>query len=87
MYEYLGKMPKEMALNCDFSKDLFDSKGNVLKHKKCNSTSLKELLNDECSYDEEVINEVLNFLNKILVYNPKNRLSSQECYDLTWLKM
>ena len=33
MYEYLGKMPKDMALNCDFSKDLFDKKGNILKRK------------------------------------------------------
>ena len=31
MYEYLGKMPKDMALNCDFSKDLFDKRETIKK--------------------------------------------------------
>ena len=86
MYNYLGKMPKEMTVNCQFSKDLFDSKGNILKYKKYKFTSIEELLIEECSYKIETIKEITNFLNKLFVYEPKNRLSSQDCYDLTWLK-
>lgn len=86
MYEYLGKMPKDMALNCDFSKDLFDKKGNVLKRKQYDFTDIEELLLEESTYEENEITEICNFLKKLLVYNPKLRLSSKQCYDDCWLK-
>ena len=86
MYEYLGKMPKDMALNCDFSKDLFDKKGNILKRKQCDFTDIEDLLLDESTYEENEISEICNFLKKLLVYNPKLRLSSKQCYDDLWLK-
>jgi serine/threonine-protein kinase SRPK3 len=86
MYEYLGKMPKEMTLNCDFSKDLFDKKGNILKKKNYDFTDIEELLLDESTYEENEITEVCNFLKKLLVYNPNIRLSSKQCYENEWLK-
>ena len=86
MCEYLGKMPKEMSLNCDFSKDLFDKKGNILKRKTCDFTDIEELLLDESTYEEKEIGEVCNFLKKLLVYNSNIRLSSKQCYDNEWLK-
>ena len=86
MYEYLGKMPKDMSLNSDFSKDLFDKKGNILKRKKCDFTDIEELLLDESTYEENEITEICNFLKKLLVYEPKLRLSSKQCYDNLWLK-
>ena len=33
MFDVLGKMPKEMALECEFSEEFFDNKGRVLKNK------------------------------------------------------
>ena len=86
MYEYLGKMPKDMSLNCDFSKDLFDKKGNIIKKKHCDFTDIEELLLEESTYEENEITEICNFLKKLLVYDPKLRLSSKQCYDDLWLK-
>ena len=40
-------MPKDYTQNCDFSEDLFDSKGRVLKNKNCIYTDLEKMLNDE----------------------------------------
>ena len=86
MYEYLGKMPKELTKNCDFSKDLFDSKGNILKNKKCEYSNLEELLYQESSYNDNQIKEVSFFLNKLLVYDYNKRISSKECRNLNWIK-
>ena len=33
MYDVLGKMPKEIAMGCEFSEDIFDNKGRVIKNK------------------------------------------------------
>ena len=85
MYEYLGKMPKELTQNCDFSEDLFDRKGNILKNKKCEYTNLEELLYEESSYSENEIKELCVFLKKLLVYDYRNRISSKECSEEVWL--
>ena len=68
------------------TEDLFDRKGNVLKNKKCEYSSLEELLYDESTYNESEIKEVSNFLNKLLVYDHKKRISSKECSNLDWIK-
>jgi len=87
MYEYLGKMPKELALKSDFKKDLFDHKGNILKKKKCEYTNLEELLEQESTYEIIEIKELSDFLKKILVYNPEKRITSKQCYESLWLKI
>ena len=43
MYEILGKIPKDYTQNCDFSEDLFDGKGRVLKNKNCIYTNGKNV--------------------------------------------
>ena len=47
MYEYLGKIPRELTDNCEFKDNLFDSKGRILKHKNCEYTSIDKLLIEE----------------------------------------
>ena len=49
-------------------------------------TDIEELLLEESTYEENEITEICNFLKKLLVYNPKLRLSSKQCYDDSWLK-
>ena len=67
MYEILGKMPKDYTQNCDFSEDLFDSKGRVLKNKNCIYTDIEKMLKDESKYDSsEVIRIIRFFLKKII---------------------
>jgi len=86
MYEVLGKMPREMADMCDFSEDLFDNKGRVLKHKNCNYTSISEILINEYEYETETSKEIERFLKRLLEYDPKNRASAEELLKDPWLK-
>lgn len=85
MYEVLGKMPREMSDMCDFSEDLFDNKGRVLKHKNCNYTSISEILIKEYEFEEENAKEIEQFLRKMLNYDPKKRASAAELLSDPWL--
>ena len=85
MYEILGKMPREMADMCDFSEDLFDNKGRVLKHKNCNYTSISEILIKEYEFQEDNAKDIECFLKKLLNYDPKNRSSAEELLNDSWL--
>ena len=35
-----------MCLDCDYTDNLFDNKGRILKHKNCEYTSLKILVSE-----------------------------------------
>jgi serine/threonine-protein kinase SRPK3 len=86
MYEILGKMPREMAEMCDFSEDLFDNKGRVLKHKNCNYTSLSEILITEFEFEKSDAIEIERFLKRMLEYDPKKRASAKELLEDPWIK-
>ena len=85
MYEILGKMPRDMTQNCDFSEQLFDNKGRILKNKKCDYTDIEELLKDESEYTDEEIKELSCFLKKLLDYNTITRYSSKDALNDKWL--
>ena len=85
MFEILGKIPRNMALDCDFTEDLFDNKGRILKHKNCEYTSLAEILRKDFDYNEEDSVNIQNYLKKVLAYNLKDRYSALEAANDTWL--
>lgn len=85
MYEILGKIPKDYTQNCDFSEDLFDSKGRVLKNKNCIYTNLEKMLNNESKYDSSDVKGLSVFLKKMLDYNLESRYSSTDALKDIWL--
>jgi serine/threonine-protein kinase SRPK3 len=85
MYEILGKMPREMAEMCDFSEDLFDNKGRVIKHKNCEYTSISEILIQDYEFEVDSSKEIERFLKRLLEYNPKKRASAKELLSDPWL--
>jgi serine/threonine-protein kinase SRPK3 len=85
MYEVLGKMPREMSEMCDFSSDLFDNKGRVIKHKHCNYTSLSEILVTDFEFQDVDAKEIEIFLKRMLEYDPKKRASAEELLEDPWL--
>lgn len=89
MYEVLGKIPKNIALDCKLSNDLFDSKGRVLKYRKdITYTSLEELI-IKCRNDIEAfeLKQICNLIRKMLDYNPKTRITAEECLKNEWLNI
>ncbi len=85
MYEIFGKMPRDMTQNCDFSEQLFDSKGRILKNKNCEYTDLEKLLQDESEYNESEIKDLSIFLKKLMDYNLKTRYSANDALEDQWL--
>lgn len=85
MFEILGKIPRDMALDCDFTEDLFDNKGRILKRKTCEYTSLEEILKNDFDYSEEDAKQIDSFLRKVLAYNLKDRYSALEAANDSWI--
>ena len=86
MYEILGKMPKNLTDNCDFSDIYFDSKGRILKYKKYDEVPISDILYSEFGYSEYESDRIEEFLLTMLEYDPKKRYSAKECLNNEWLK-
>ena len=78
MYSVLGKMPKELSMNCEFSEDLFDNKGRIIKNKDIDEFNMKDKLNSRIQLNEDDYNNLEDLLYKILEYDPKKRLGTEE---------
>ena len=85
MYEILGKMPKEQALDCEFSDELFDNQGRIINRKQCDYTNIETLLNKKFNISENDSNEISIFLRKMLDYNIKTRCSAKALINDIWL--
>ena len=84
MYEVLGKIPKDIALECEYSEELFDSKCRIIKNKNINIRDIKEELNNRINLTEIENEEIKNILIKILDYDYNSRPSCQELLEDSW---
>jgi serine/threonine protein kinase len=85
MYEILGKIPKDMALECEYTDELFDNQGRILNLKKCDYTSLEEIFKNDFNYTEKNAKETSEFLKHILDYNIKTRYSATKALNDIYL--
>ena len=86
MYDVLGKMPKDMALQCEFSEDIFDSKGRVIKNKGIEERDLKKELCQRFQVDESELESIHSLILKILDYDLKTRPSCKEILEHEWFQ-
>jgi serine/threonine-protein kinase SRPK3 len=76
MEKYLGRMPKDMSLECDRSNDLYESSGRIKKNRKIDKENLENILvlcRDDLT--EKELTDTCNFLRKIWTYDPKLRMN------------
>ena len=85
MFTILGKIPKEDALQCEFSDELFDEHGMVLNRKNYEYTSIEEILIKKYDYSENDSKEISVFLRKLFDYNIKTRYSAKKLINDEWL--
>lgn len=78
MYSVLGKMPKELSMDCEFSEDLFDNKGRIIKNREIKEFNIKDKLNSRIKLEDKDYELLEDLLFKILEYDPKKRLGSEE---------
>ena len=81
MYKILGKMPRNMALDCEYSNDYFDNKGRILTFKNVDSISLEEILKESEIEDDNLC----DLLTYMFDYNPNTRYSCEQCLSHEWL--
>ena len=84
MYKILGKIPKELTLNCEFSENLFDNQGRIKNIMNYESLDLQKKLEQYISLESAL--ELSKFLRTILDYDIKKRPSALELIDSEWLK-
>ena len=87
MFKILGKIPKNLCLECEFSKDLFDNKGRILKKRDIDFTSISELLVDEADYQQESADELEKVIKLFLDYDVNKRISAKDALQLEWLNI
>lgn len=86
MYSVLGKMPREMTINCEFSEDIFDSKGRIIKNRVLDDRNLREELVSRIEIEENELDLIEDLIYKILEYDPNNRLSASEILRHKWFQ-
>ena len=86
MEEFLGKIPKELALKCDFKRDLFDSKGNILgfNYDKDTYINISTRLQTKFNYLEQDSIELAEFLNIFFEYDYRKRSSAENILTNKW---
>lgn len=87
MYSYLGKMPRNMSMECEFSEDIFDSKGRILKNKDYEDIIIRENIKKRINICEEELDLIEDLMFKILEYEPNQRLSASQILNHKWFSM
>ena len=75
-----------MALECEFSCELFDSKGRIKQLKNCEYSSIKNLLVDDFNFEPTVALDLETFLMDIFKYDVTQRPSAKQLQENIWLK-
>jgi len=86
IYKIIGKIPTDMALECEFSKELFDSKGRIKHLQNCEYISIKNLLITDFNFDQVIALELDAFLMAIFTYEVNERPSAKQLQENKWLK-
>lgn len=79
MFEILGKIPKNMCVNCDYTDNLFDNKGRILKHKNCEYTTIQTILVENYDFDLKLALDIQTFLTKLFEYQVNSRYNAKQC--------
>lgn len=82
MFDALGKMPREMALECEFSEDIFDNKGRVLKNKGIEERDIKKELCERFSIEEGNLSTLEDTIRRILEYDVRKRPLTKEILEM-----
>ena len=84
MYDALGKMPKDLAMECEYSEEIFDNKGRILKNKGIQERNLKSELCERINLDQQENDIIYNLLIRILNYDHKKRPTCKEILESEW---
>ena len=84
MYDVLGKMPRDIALDCEFSEDIFDAKGRIIKNKGIEQRDIKKELCERFELEESEKEVIHDLIFTILNYDYKTRPTCREILNHKW---
>jgi serine/threonine protein kinase len=84
--ELLGKFPLDIALSGEYSRDVFDRKGDLLHIKELKPWSLSSVMKEKYGFDESLAEGFASFLLPMLDVNTKTRASAAQCLEHPWLQ-
>lgn len=74
MEKYLGRVSKDITLDCSRTFELYDDSGKILKHKKVERIELEKYLKEKRNdFSEQEVVEVVSFLRECWNYSHKHR--------------
>ena len=81
MYGVIGKMPREMAFECELTDDIFDSKGRIIKNREVEMRDIRKEICERIEIEEHQLDLIEDLLYKMLEYDPKKRLGTKEILE------
>lgn len=76
-----GKFSKKFLNKCEKKRQFFDKHGNIPNMKDINKCNFKDILTLEHKIKKEEIHELVDLLEKMLIYDPKKRITINECLN------
>jgi len=84
--ELLGQVPVDVAMSGEYSRDVFDKKGNLLHIKELKPWSLDKVLIEKYDRDADEAKAFASFLLRMLALKTSERASAAECLKHPWLQ-
>jgi len=83
--ELLGKYPRTLAMVGKYSREFFNSKGELLHIKHLSYWSLERVLIEKYKWLEHEATELASFLKPMLDFNPDRRATAKQCLQHSWI--
>ncbi|MCL7023348.1 hypothetical protein MKW94_021906 [Papaver nudicaule] len=87
MMEFLGKMPRKVAITGTRSKDYFDRHGDLKRIKRLKFWSLDRVLVEKYNFSESDAREFTDFLSPLLDFAPDKRPTAEQSLQHPWLEI
>ena len=85
MEEIFGRVPKDLALKCEYKEDLFDKNGIILGFDNIDTVNLSNKLESEFGYSKEDSIALSDFLKLFFEYDVNKRESASSILSNEWL--
>ncbi|KAI3956212.1 hypothetical protein MKW98_008730 [Papaver atlanticum] len=87
MMEFLGKMPRKVAITGSRSKEYFDRHGDLKRIRRLKFWSLDRVLVEKYNFNESDAREFTDFLSPLLDFAPDKRPTAEQSLQHPWLEI
>nr|KYP68622.1 Serine/threonine-protein kinase SRPK1 [Cajanus cajan] len=85
MMELLGVMPSKIALGGRYSREFFNSQGDLRHISKLRFWPMDKVLMEKYNFSEQDTNDLVDFLVPLLDFDPEKRPTAAQCLSHRWI--